>query len=170
MVSPYNKVLRRGGYEWKCQCDRRLYHSVCGVRHVCLPWRSVPIIKKLHLVLPTGTDMTTCPCTGTCSAVGPSDRSNTCSRNKPTQFLPSYNLSKAVLCFYYPQHRHTLLWQSNEIYPIKLWIKCPKLKQNLAEMNFEVHFLEMSPPWVWNFFYWWCKHESSLSFNYYFYR
>lgn len=33
--------------------------------------QSVPIVKKLHLVLPTGTDMTTCPCTGTCSAVGP---------------------------------------------------------------------------------------------------
>lgn len=44
---------------------------VCGVsQSVCSLWRSVPIIKKLHLVLPAGTDMTTCPCTGTCSAVG----------------------------------------------------------------------------------------------------
>lgn len=117
--------------------------AVCSVsQSVCSPWRSVPIIKKLHLVLPTGTDMTTCPCTGTCSAVGPSDQSNTCSRNKPSQFLPSYNLREAALCFYY--HRHTLLWQTVEIYSINLWIKCPNLKQNLAKLmrqlsNFEVN-------------------------------
>lgn len=122
--------------------------AVCAV---CSPWRSVPIIKKLHLVLPTGTDMTTCPCTGTCSAVGPSDRSNTCSRNKPTQFLPSYNLREppSVLTIL---NRHTLLWQTTEIYSRNPGIKRPNLKQNLAEMMHSWIFLRvfflMSSPWV----------------------
>lgn len=71
---------------------------------LCSHWRSAPmlIIRNLHLVITAGrgTDITTCPCTGTCSAVGPPDWSDTCSRNKPTQLLPSYNLRVAPLWFF----------------------------------------------------------------------
>lgn len=84
--------------------------AVVALRSVCSRWRSAPIIKKLHLVPPTGTDITTCPCAGTCSAVGPPDQSNTCSRNKPTQFLPSYNPRVAV-------HTHTSVTNHWNIFP-----------------------------------------------------
>lgn len=127
------KFWAQGGDEWKCRCDRRLQHSLCGVSLCVRPEGQCPLSKSCIWSFPTGTDMTTCPCTGTCSAVGPSDRSNTCSRNKPTQFLPSYNLREPPSVFTI-LNRHTLLWQTTEIYSINLGIKRPNLKQNLAEM------------------------------------
>lgn len=132
VVSPlFNKVLREEVDEWKCHCNRRLgctlqrlLQSVCLC--VCSCWRSASIIKKLHLVLPRGTDITTCPCTGTCSAVGPPDRSNTCSRNKPNQFLPSYNLRVAAPCFYYtPTHTFVRI---HEIYSLNAWFNRSNLE------------------------------------------
>lgn len=157
----FNKVLRRGGDEWKCQCDRRLQLSLCGVRRgpecVFTLKVSAHYQKSCIWSFQQGTDMTTCPCTGTCSAVGPSDRSNTCSRNKPTQFLPGYNLREPPSVFtILHTDTHTLLSQTTEIYSLNLRIKRPKPKTKPGGNVWNVFTLSLKFVYI----------KSSSSFNY----